>query len=273
SWFDRSGRPVGVVGPPGFYQNHRLSPDGTKVAAARLDPQRGTSAIWILDTARDSSRRLTFDPSDDSTPVWSPDGSFIAFDSASKPRAIYRKPSSGAGIEERISPDEVGLPLDWSSDGQSLIFQYSMPPTRGNIGLLPLSGGRKPRELIATSADEVQAQLSPDARWVAYCSDESGQYEVYVRPFSSSKGRWQVSAAGGYEPRWRKDGKEIFYLGADRKLMAVPVQASGATFQAGAATALFEAPVRGFLQGWQNSNRYDVTPDGQRFLVNLPTEG
>jgi Tol biopolymer transport system component/predicted Ser/Thr protein kinase len=272
-WFDRGGRRLGVVGPPGFYQNHRLSPDGTRIAAARLDPQRETSDIWILETARDTSLRLTFDPSDDSMPVWSPDGSLIAFDSARKPNAIYRKSSNGAGSEERISQEKLRFPLDWSSDGQSLIFQYSFPSTRGNIGLLPLSGNGKPRELIASTADEVQAQLSPDRRWIAYCSDESGQYEVYVRPFPSSEGRWQVSAAGGYEPRWRKDGKEIFYIAADRKLMAVPVQGAGSTFQVGAATALFEAPVRGFLQGWENSNRYDVAPDGQRFLINVPAEG
>ncbi len=274
SWFDRSGQRLGVVGPPGFFRSHRLSPDGTRIAATRVDPQRETSDIWILETTRDSSLRLTFDPSDESMPVWSPDASRIAFDSARKPAAIHQKLSSGAGSEVRLSQEvRLRFPLDWSSDGQFLIFQYSFPPTRGNIGLLPLSGNGKSRELIATAADEVQAQLSPDGRWIAYCSDESGRYEVYVRLFSSSEGRWQVSAAGGYEPRWRKDGKEIFYLGADRKLMAAPVQASGATFQAGAATALFEAPVRGFLQGWDNSNRYDVTSDGQRFLVNVPAEG
>jgi Tol biopolymer transport system component/predicted Ser/Thr protein kinase len=272
SWFDRSGRRLGFVGSPGFYQNHRLSPDGTRVAAARLDPQRETSDIWILETARDSSLRLTFDPSDDSMPVWSPDGSLIAFDSARKPNGIYRKPSSGAGSEELISQEKLRFPLDWSGDGQSLIFQFSFPATRGNIGLLPLSGNGKPRELIASTADEVQAQLSPDGHWIAYCSDESGQYEVYVRPFPSSEGRWQVSAAGGYEPRWRRDGKEIFYLAADRKLMAVPVHGAGSTFQMGAVSALFEAPVRGFLQGWENSNRFDVTTDGERFLINVPTE-
>jgi eukaryotic-like serine/threonine-protein kinase len=273
SWFDRTGRLLGVVGPPGFYRNHRLSPDGMRVAVTRLDPQRETSDIWILETTRDSSERLTFDPSEDSMPVWSPDGSFIAFDSARNPSGIYRKPSSGAGTEERISQERVRFPVDWSRDGQFLIFQSSFPTTRGDIGLLPLSGNGKPQVLIATTADEVQAQLSPDERWIAYCSDESGQYEVYVRPFSSSEGRWQVSAAGGHEPRWRKNGKEIFYLGADRKLMAVPIQVSGATFQAGAAAALFETPVRGSLQGWDNSNRYDVAPDGQRFLVNVPVEG
>ncbi|HEY3205036.1 MAG TPA: protein kinase, partial [Thermoanaerobaculia bacterium] len=279
SWFDRSGRRLGVLGPPGLYRNHRLSPDGTRIAATLLDPKRETSDIWILEVARDSSLRLTFDPSDDSMPVWSPDGSRIAFDSARKPAAIYQKLSSGAGSEVRLSqerlhvPVELRFPLDWSSEGRFLIFQYSFPPTRGNIGVLPLSGNGEPRELIATTADEVQAQLSPDERWVAYCSDESGQYEVYVRPFPSSEGRWQVSAAGGYEPRWRRDGKEIFYLAADRRLMAVPVQATASTFQVGTATALLEAPVRGFLQGWENSNRYDVTADGQRFLINVPTEG
>jgi Tol biopolymer transport system component/predicted Ser/Thr protein kinase len=273
SWFDRSGRRLGIVGPSGFYRSHRLSPDGTRIAATRVDPQRETNDIWILEVDRDSSLRLTFDPSDDSMPVWSPDGSRIAFDSARKPAAIYQKLSSGAGSEERISQEKLRFPLDWSSDGQLLVFQYSFPATRGNIGLLPLSGNGKPRELIATAADEVQAQLSPDGRWIAYCSDESGQYEVYVRPFPSSEGRWQVSVAGGYEPRWRRDGKEIFYLAADRKLMAVPVQAAGSTPQAGTVTALFETPVRGFLQGWENSNRYDVTADGQRFLINVPTEG
>jgi Tol biopolymer transport system component/predicted Ser/Thr protein kinase len=279
TWFDRSGRSLGVVGPPGFYQNHRLSPDGTRIAATCLDPQRETSDIWILEAARDSSLRLTFDPSDDSMPVWSPDGSRIAFDSARKPAGIYQKLSSGAGSEVRVgsevrlSKERLRFPLDWSSDGQSLIFQYSFPATRGNIGLLRLSGNAELQELIATTADEVQAQLSRDGHWIAYCSDESGQYEVYVRPFPSSEGRWQVSAAGGYEPRWRKDSKEIFYLAANRKLMAVPVQAAGSTFQVGTATALFEAPVRGFLQGWDNSNRYDVAPDGQRFLVNVPTDG
>jgi len=279
SWFDRGGRRLGTLGPPGLYRNHRLSPDGTRLAATVLDAKRGTTDIWVLEVGLGSSLRLTFDASDDSMPVWSPDASHIAFDSARRPATIYQKLATGAGSDVRLlqkrlrGPVELRFPLDWSSSGRFLIFQYSFPATRGNIGILPLSGDAEPRALISTAADEVQAQLSPDERWIAYCSDESGQYEVYVRSFPSSEGRWQVSAAGGYEPRWRKDGKEIFYLAADRKLMAVPVRARGPTFEVGAATALFEAPVRGFLQGWENSNRYDVTPDGQRFIINAPTEG
>jgi eukaryotic-like serine/threonine-protein kinase len=271
TWFDRGGLRLGVVGPPGLYRTHRLSPDGTRIAATRLDAERETSDIWILDVARDSSGRFTLDPADDSMPVWSPDGSRVVFDSARKPVGIYQKLSSGATSEERLSGEKNRFPLDWSSDGRFLIYQHGFPATRGNIWVLPLSG-KEARALIATPSDEVQAQFSPDGRWLAYCSDESGQYEVYVRPFSSSKGRWQVSAAGGYEPRWRRDGKEIFYLAADRRLMAVPIQAAGTTFQVGSATALFEAPLRGFLQGWENSSRYDVTADGQRFLVNVPIE-
>jgi Tol biopolymer transport system component len=271
AWFDRDGRPLGVLGPAASYRNHRLSPDGTRAAVAQVDPQSEKSDIWILDASRPAPRRLTFDPVSATMPVWSPDGSRIVFDSERKPDpGLYQKEASGAGREERPFPgSKAGFPLDWSLDGEHLAVLFSQPETRGNIATIPRSGAEQP--LLATPADEVQAQFSPDGRWIAYCSDEAGRYEIYVRPFPSSGGRWQVSTAGGYEPRWRRDGKELFYLSADEKMMAVPLRA-GATFEAGPPVVLFEAPVDGSLQGWANSNNYDVTADGHRFLINAPID-
>jgi eukaryotic-like serine/threonine-protein kinase len=272
TWFDRLGRRLAAIGPPALYRNHRLSPDGARVAVARVDPQSDKSDIWILDTVRDAPLRFTLDPGDASLPVWSRDGQRIVFNSErSAAPGLYEKLASGAGTEQMLAPaTKAAFPLDWSPDGLYLAFLFSRPETRGDIGVLTASGATQLP--IQTAADEVQAQFSPDGRWLAYCSDETGGYEVYVRGFPSSGGKWQVSSGGGYEPRWRGDGKELFYLSSDRKLMAVTVRPR-AVFEAGPPTVLFDAQVTGALQGWENSNHYDVTANGQRFLINTPIEG
>ena len=192
-WFDRGGKQVGTVGLPGDYEGPRLSPDGSRVAVDRIDPNTGVSSLWLCETARELSTRFTF-ASRDHNAVWSPDGRF-------------------------------------------LVYQELDPVTKYDLWLVPLSGDRKPTPLLHGDGNETDGQVSPDGRFLAYTSDESGRREVYVSGLPGPSGKWQVSVAGGSQPRWRHDGREIFFLGADRKLMMATVK-PGHSFEAGAAAAL-----------------------------------
>lgn len=191
--------------------------------------------IWVFDLVRGTGSRLTFDPADDLNPVWSPDGTRIAFTSEWKGhRDIYWKLASGTGPDEALleSTDRKSVE-DWSGDGRFLVYNTgNNPKTRDDLWALPLSGDRKPVPILMTPFTEGQGQLSPDGRWIAYRSSKSGRPEVYVQPFPPSGGKWQISTAGGHEPRWRRDGKELFYT-LGQKILAVPVKTEGATFEAG----------------------------------------
>ncbi len=271
AWFDRSGKPLGTAGPRGRFFNPELSPDAKQVAFQQQDLQTGNIDVWVLDLARGEPRRLTFDPAPDIIPRWSPDGKQIIFQSnRDGPFNIYQKLSGGAGSEARLFPSPVTVsPQDWSADGRFLLCAVSDAKGNWQLWVLPMSGERKLIPFVENGANNHHAQFSRDSRWIAYASNESGRYEVYVQSFPAGNGKWQVSTNGGVQPRWRRDGKELFYLGLERKLRAVPVRGVS-TIEFGVGVPLFEARTElgtTVNSGWMQ--QYDVTPDGQRFLLNL----
>lgn len=259
-WVDRAGKRVGVVGEPGFYQQLHLSPEGKRIAVKRMDPQTHTGDIWIYDIPRNTWTRLTFMPTSGAHVIWSPDGREIAFKSGED---LYKKPADGSRGEEQLLQSVLN-PDSWSPDGRFIV--YAAVDHGVDIWMLPLFGERKPVPLLQTQFNEGLARISPDGNWMAYESDESGRWEVYVRPMRGPPGRWQLSSAGaafGVGLRWNPKGKEVFYVSADWKLMSVPVT-SGVTFQAGVPKTLFALPP---------DSEFDIAPDGQRFLTPAPVQG
>ena len=269
AWFDRSGKQLGVVGDQADYRNVRLSPDGKRASVVIIDPQSGRADIWIYEVASDRRTRFTFDPGEERATAWSPDGSRIAFSSNRQGHFdIYQKDSSGAGSEELLLASDVDkYPTSYSIDGRFLLYWANGLKTGADLWILPLSGDRKPFPFLQTESQEGNGMFSPDGRWVAYFSTESGNVELYVTPFPGPGGKRQVSTSGANTPaKWRKDGKEIFYLAPGDKLMAAEVNGQGATLEVGAVRQLFE--IRRGGPGYV----YDVTADGQRFLVNTAVE-
>jgi hypothetical protein len=267
-WYDRNGRELGAVGEPAEYGNFALSPDGRRLAVQQDDPRSGNPDLWIRDLARGVSSRFTFDPAADGSPIWSPDGREIVFASARKGAGeLYRKPASGASEEAEIfASDEALSPAEWSRDGRYIVFNSRNAETGWDIWALPTLGEKeKAFPVVRTRFGDVRASLSPDGRFIAYQSNESGRAEVYVQEFPEPQGKWQVSTSGGTEPRWSGSGKEIFYLAPDLKLMAVAVQTTG-TFAAGMPEALFDAKLHPIVQ----RGRYAPAADGQRFLLLAP---
>jgi Tol biopolymer transport system component len=231
--------------------------------------------------------RLTFDPeTDNGIPVWSPDGKSLLFSTLRGSKAgvgIFRKDSNGAGRAELVlssdRPNREAWATDWSRDGRFLLFSRGgmANSAEADIWVLPLTGERKPILFLRAAAAAYDAQFSPDGRWVAYTSRESGIPEVYVAPLDPAKllnggtggtpaGKWQVSSNGGSVPRWRRDGKELFYIGPENSIMAVEVEGRGASFNVGQSQRLFVAPVSPF------DSTYDVAPDGQRFVISASPE-
>jgi Tol biopolymer transport system component len=216
--------------------------------------------------------RFTLDPAVDFSPVWAPDGGRIVWSSGqgSGVGNLYQKAASLAGEETLLLKSDYPIrPTDWSRDGRFIIYNQGGPKTRGDVWVLPMGKGgeSKPFPVVQTGAHEVEGRLSPDGRWLAYASDVSGHYEVYVQSFPGGGGKRQVSTSGGHNPRWRRGGQELFYYAADGKLMAAPVR-SGESFEVGTPVSLFEFRA-GTLQGFPT---YTVTGDGQRFLINAVVE-
>jgi len=281
-WFDRGGKQGGVLGDQAGYADLELAPDGRRVGVSIFDPARGTRDIWLFDIARGLRTRFTFDPANESTSIWSPDGSRVVFSARRKGQMdLYQKPSSGAGTEEELLTDSLDkYPLDWSPDGRFILFVVFAPKTGNDLWVLPLFGDRKPFPFLQTQFSEYPARFSPDGRWIAYASNESGRNEVYVAPFpgpggaatagapGTQSGKWQVSPAGGNWPRWRRDGKEISYLGPDNRLMAAAVNGHLSAFEVGAVRPLFGTRAITNQSYPYDPYPYDVSADGQRFLVN-----
>ncbi|MFN2453128.1 MAG: protein kinase [Pyrinomonadaceae bacterium] len=268
AWFDRTGKQIATVGAAGDYNDVMLSPDEKRAATQRFEG--GNSDVWLVDLVRSVPSRFTFSPSVEDDPAWSPDGSMIAFTSNKDDKpGIYRKNSSGAGGEELLASvtNILGEGIDWSKDGKYILFQVGGTSTGSDLWVLPLFADAKPYPVLQSEFDERFGRFSPDGRWIAYMSNESGRPEVYVQSFPPAGGKWQISNGGGAQPHWRRDGKELFYIAADKKLMAVEVKA-GATFEIGTPTALFQTRVAGYTL----PNRYAPTQDGQRFLVNSVLE-
>jgi len=267
-WFDRSGKQQDNVGPPGEMNDIVLSLDGKRVAIQRF--VEGNFDIWLMDLGRGVPSRFTFDAATEDNPLWSPDGNQIVFSSgagnAENLFNLYRKVSNGAGTPEMLlqtDSDKEGT--DWSNDGRFIIFQMRGVTTGPDLWILPLFGDGKSYPFAQSEFDEEQGHFSPDGHWIAYTSNESGRYEVYVQTFPQSGGKWLVSSGGGAQPHWRADGKELFYIAPDRTLMAVDVNA-GSTFETSAPKRLFATQVNNYTA----PNRYVVTADGQHFLINSP---
>jgi hypothetical protein len=272
-WFDRQGKTLGTpleVGPEIYTLS--FSPHGTVAAVGR------NNGLWLADFSRGTSTRFTFGSDFSVAPVWSPDGSRIIFSAGSlNDLNLYEKPANGVGNEEiLLKSDESKVPSSWSRDGRYLLYTAADPKTaRSGLWVLPLEGDKKPFPVLRTEFNERSGQFSPDGRWVAYSSDESGRNEVYVQTFSPSPAgavsstatKVLISTAGGTDPRWRGDGKELYYVSLDGTLMAVDVTTSP-RFQAGVPKPLFRVPP----SASPTSFSWDLAPDGSRFLFPAPPE-
>jgi eukaryotic-like serine/threonine-protein kinase len=265
-WFDRKGKELGTVGTPDVYGNVSLSPNGRSVAVDKTDMASLNTDLWTYELQRDSAKRLTFDPAFDVVPIWSPDASQLVFASNRRLSVdLYLKDSDGAREEKAIVQDDYNkIPNDWFRDGKYILY------TRGpDLWFATLPELKSSLFLKAPSTFK-HGQFSPDGKWVAYASNETGKWEIYVTSFPEPRGKWQVSVGGGEQPRWRGDGKELFYLSSDSKIMAAPVT-TGANFDSGKPMELFQITPR---QPVSTNDQfvYDVSRDGQRFLVLTPVK-
>ncbi len=265
TWFDRQGNKLGTIGEPGVYRTLTISPDGKRVAVERTDPQTQNRDIWLLDVASGAATRFTSDPGWDAFPTWSPDGSRIVFTSnRSGVYDLYQKPSSGSGSEELLYHSTEGKgPNSWSPDGRFLIYYSLGQPT--HLRLLAVDGpaDREAMPLVDPKFSSVTGRFSPDGRWIAYTSNESGKNEVSVRSFNPATGAADnpvtVTSGGGRTPLWSADGKELFYIATDGTVTALAIK-PGATFQAGDPKPLFKAPAAVLF--WDGN--------GTRFLMPVP---
>jgi serine/threonine protein kinase len=267
TWFDRSGREVGTAAKPDVYGNVFLAANGDSLAVDKTDMASLNVDIWTYALNRDSSKRLTFDPGLDAVPIWSPDSSRLVFGSNRQLNwDLFIKNADGSQDEKILIPHDgiAKFPDDWSRDGKFILYNkgtdlwsLALPETKGAL-------------LLKASSVLRNGQFSPDGKWVAYASNETGKWEVYVTSFPDARGKWQVSTSGGEQPRWRADGKELFYLSADGKMMAAQVT-TGANFDARTPLALFQASPRQPVLVY-DLFAYDVSRDGQRFLINTPVK-
>jgi eukaryotic-like serine/threonine-protein kinase len=278
AWFDRSGKKLGDVDAPGDYVNPELSPDGRRVAFERRS-SHGDRDIWLLDLPEGNPMRFTFTTSDESNPIWSPDGSQIMYASLRDGAyGLYRKPVSGAGGEERVLASATNIvPISWSSDGRFLSYRSVNAKGFNECWILPLhpTPGEDTKPVPYLQSEEFNQSLpmlSPNGHWTAYHSDETGRYEVYLQSFPTRGGKRQISTNGGTKPRWSKDGGEIFYLADDQRLMAVPFKGVSAPEIAPAKSLLEAHTVGGSRNTAGFRQQYDVASGGQRFLLNVLVE-
>jgi serine/threonine protein kinase len=275
TWFDRQGKVLGTAGEEGIYATPAFSPDRTRAAISRRDPQNGKWIIWVFDFPRGTSARFTFSSGSAWYPVWSPDGNRIVFSSnSSGVFDLYQKPASGAKDEELLlSSSESKYPTSFSRDGRFLMYMSLDSKRKICLWILPTGGDGKPFPFLRTEFNEADGQFSPDGHWVAYRSDESGRYEIYVRKFSPESsaptfgtgGKWQISYGGGNRPRWSVDGKELYYVTPEGQVMVVAVAISP-IFQAGTPKFLFQTPP---LPARPNG---DYIADARHFLFPAPTD-
>ena len=280
-WYDRAGRVLGPVGAPGLVFTPSISPDGKTIAYARGSSSGvwQVSDIWLRDLSRGVETRFTADPSGNYASIWSPGGENIVWVSSQRGSLnLYKKPVSGSGRDEALLPaippafpiTNHRAPFQWSKDGRFIVYSEAASNNKPDVWVLPLgSGDQKPFAFLKTEFEEVHGQLSPDSRWMAYTSDETGRREIYVRPFPSGDGASRISINGGDQPRWRGDGKELFYVAADGKMMAASVRAvpgSKPSLELSTPVALFESHIMN-SPGTRGVFQYDVTADGKRFLV------
>ena len=265
AWYGRDGRRLGTLGGVAHYTNPAISRDGKRVAVGIDDPRTSQRDIWILDTSG-GSMRLTSHPKDDFNAVWSPDGSRIAFTSdRNGPRDIYWKAAAGNGPEELLfaSPNQKAAD-DWSPDGRFVIFNDN---TSGEVTAIPVQGEHKPFAALKCNGSCDQAAFSPDGKWIAYRSHDGGRVEVFLQPFPPTGAQWQISANGGGEPSWRRDGKEVYFV-ENNRFFAADIKVTPAGVEHGAPKPLFTAPLTLELR----RSRYVPSADGQRFLAIVNSE-
>jgi Tol biopolymer transport system component len=280
TWYDRQGKVLGTASERGtVFPTIHLSPDGAHAAVARVDAENQQLTVWLLDFSRGTSTRFTFGLAPATAAVWSPDGSRVIFASNREGHFdLYQKPASGATDEEiLLKSNDDKRPTCWSRDGRFLLYTALSSTAKSGLWVLPLEGDKKPFQFLSTEFNNYGGQFSPDGRWVAYTSDESGRSEVYVRSFSAESvetgsnagGKWLVSNGGGSDARWRGDGRELYYHTADGNIMVVDVSADP-VFKAGVPKILFQAPptTSTVLSSY---TQWDVTADGKRFLFPAPT--
>jgi Tol biopolymer transport system component len=258
-WRDLNGKELGRLGDIVQQDSPALSPDGRFVAADVYDLAGGTGDIWIYDVGRNVRTRFTFDPAADENAVWSPDGSRIAFASGRDNRAqIFVKAVGGASNEEPlVETKALAFPTDWTSDGRHVVYFVNDSTNTGNVWVAPLDGG-EPFEVVGTKYGEYGAVVSGDGNWIAYISDESGRFEVYVTSFPKPSRKWQVSSGGGFQPTWNPKGRGIYYFGADNTFYFVETEHDADMFAIGKTEKKFESNAE---------ISYDVAPDGVRLLI------
>lgn len=277
-WYDHAGRNLANVGPAAVFNNVNLSADGKRIAIDAVEtegngPVLAPTNILVIDAERGTSLRASFERATNWFPCFSPDGSRLVFTSNQQGRPhLYMKSSSGAGSDERLIQQSTGDDWcgSWSPDGHALAYYHRSRRGDWDIWILPLEGERKPFPLLQSPFDEAQPRFSPDGKWLAYSSDESGTPQVYVQPYSPANpasGKWTISLEAAADPEWRRDGKELYYLTADGKLMGAAINIAGNRLEAGVPRLLFQTPARGM----QIFSHYAASPDG-RFVVATPPD-
>ena len=267
-WWSRDGKQLGSAVKTDRYVSPALSPDGTHLAASIFNGSQGIGDIWVFDLVRGTSTRLTFGPGSKSNPVWTPDGKMVAYSSTVKGLPhIYARAADGSGAEKTIleTPEVIEIPETFSPDGRYLVYSRHVPriEATNHLWVLPLFREGKPFQIVPTTFEERFASISSDGKWVAYQNNESGRNEIYITTLPSGGPKWQVSTNGGISPKWRKDGKELYFLDGLDNIVTVDVNASANAVHLGVPHALFQAV------GIQREyGPYDVTADGKKFLIN-----
>jgi len=271
TWVDRSGNTLAKVGDPDATAQSAdpaISPDNRRVAVWRTE--NGNPDVWLLDATDGRRVRFTSEQNADMFPLWSGDGDYIVFGSnrTGNSMEIYKRPATGSpGEELLLSNGAFNSPLDTSRDGRYLLYGKGSPAEPQNLFVINLTGDRKSIPVAQSKFDERLGQFSPDGKWIAYQSDESGRFEIYVQPFPGPGAKIPISTSGGTQARWRPDGKELYFVAPEDRFMAVPLRTSGGTIEAATPLPLFAAHVSSALQ-FNLRQQYAVSLDGQRFLVN-----